>query len=84
MTALGGKEDYRLHAVIDGPSRAVPDRMLQRTGPMSEVEKQRCAASRPMTSTPVGAGSAASSADKGQLDVPTAPGVRALRTVPLD
>ncbi|MFG2629410.1 hypothetical protein [Streptomyces sp. NPDC048473] len=82
---LSGKDDYRLHAVIDGPSRAVPDRILQRTGPMSEAEKQRCAASRPMTSTPVGADSAASSADKGQLNVgtPTAPGVRALRTVPL-
>ncbi|MFD4942119.1 hypothetical protein ACFWNT_06165 [Streptomyces sp. NPDC058409] len=83
---LSGKDDYRLHAVIDGPSRAVPDRILQRTGPMSEAEKQRCAASRPMTSTPVGADSAASSADKGRLNVgtPTSPGVRALRTVPLD
>ncbi|MFF3121041.1 TetR/AcrR family transcriptional regulator [Streptomyces sp. NPDC057908] len=84
--SFSGKDDYRLHAVIDGPSRAVPDRILQRTGPMSEAEKQRCAASRPMTSTPVGADSAASSADKGRLNVktPTAPGVRALRTVPLD
>lgn len=30
---LGNTDDYRLHAVIDGPSRAVPDRVLQRTGP---------------------------------------------------
>ncbi|WP_393061967.1 hypothetical protein [Streptomyces sp. LN549] len=77
---LSNKDDYRLHAVIDGPSRAVPDRILQRTGPMSESEKQRCAASRPMTSTPVGADAPAGSADKGMDDIPapTAPGVRAL------
>ncbi|MFF0477376.1 hypothetical protein [Streptomyces sp. NPDC004284] len=73
------KDDYRLHAVVDGPSRAVPDRLLQRTGPMSEAEKQRCAASRPMTTTPVGADAPASSSDKGLLKTPapTAPGVRA-------
>ncbi|MCX5001066.1 hypothetical protein OHB05_00275 [Streptomyces sp. NBC_00638] len=76
---LSKKDDYRLHAVIDGPSRAVPDRLLQRTGPMSEAEKQRCAAARPMTTTPVSADSPASSADKGLLEIPppTAPGVRA-------
>ncbi|MGW8765261.1 hypothetical protein ACWGN5_22440 [Streptomyces sp. NPDC055815] len=61
------KDDYRLHAVVDGPSRAVPDRLLQRTGPMSEAEKQRCAAARPMTTTPVGADAPASSSDKGLL-----------------
>ncbi|MFB6841699.1 hypothetical protein [Streptomyces sp. NPDC056361] len=80
------KDDYRLHAVVDGPSRAVPDRLLQRTGPMSEAEKQRCAASRPMTTTPVGADAAASSSDKGLLTMPppTAPGVRAsARSMPL-
>lgn len=77
------KEDYRLHAVIDGPSRAVPDRIFQRTGPMAESEKQRCAAARPMTSTPVGADTPASSADKGLLEIapPTAPGVRSGRSV---
>ncbi|MFJ1696181.1 hypothetical protein ACIOHC_13675 [Streptomyces sp. NPDC088252] len=82
---LSGKDGHRLHAVIDRPSRAVPDRILRRTGPMSEAEKQRCAASRPMTRTPVGADAAASCADKGRLNVgtPTAPGVRALRSVPL-
>lgn len=82
---LSKKEDYRLHAVIDGPSRAVPDRVLQRTGPMSESEKQRCAAARPMTTTPVGADAPAGSADKGLLEIPppTAPGGRAIRGVRL-
>ncbi|WP_326673188.1 hypothetical protein [Streptomyces sp. NBC_01257] len=77
---LSNKDDYRLHAVIDGPSRAVPDRILQRTGPMSESEKQRCGAARPMTTTPVGADAPAGSADKGMEDIPqpTAPGVRTL------
>ncbi|APE24309.1 MULTISPECIES: hypothetical protein [Streptomyces] len=81
------KDDYRLHVVVDGPSRAVPDRLLQRTGPMSEAEKQRCAAARPMTTTPVGADAPASSSDKGLLRVPapTAPGARpAERSMPLD
>ncbi|KOG35969.1 MULTISPECIES: hypothetical protein [Streptomyces] len=81
------KDDYRLHAVIDGPSRAVPDRLLQRTGPMSEAEKQRCAAARPMTTTPVGASEPASSSDKGLLKTlaPTAPGARAsARSMPLE
>ncbi|WP_435973702.1 hypothetical protein [Streptomyces sp. Qhu_M48] len=81
------KDDYRLHAVVDGPSRAVPDRLLQRTGPMSEAEKQRCAAARPMTTTPVGADAPASSSDKGLLKIPapTAPGVRSAdRSLPLD
>ncbi|MGW8359684.1 hypothetical protein ACWGK1_03815 [Streptomyces wedmorensis] len=83
---VGKKDDYRLHAVIDGPSRAVPDRLLQRTGPMSEAEKQRCAAARPMTTTPVGASEPASSSDKGLLktSAPTAPGARAsARSLPL-
>ncbi|MFG2836205.1 hypothetical protein ACGFYE_14575 [Streptomyces zaomyceticus] len=81
------KDDYRLHAVVDGPSRAVPDRLLQRTGPMSEAEKQRCAAARPMTTTPVGADAPASDSDKGLLKTPapTAPGVRSSdRSVPLN
>ncbi|MFI0985908.1 hypothetical protein [Streptomyces exfoliatus] len=81
------KDDYRLHAVIDGPSRAVPDRLLQRTGPMSEAEKQRCTAARPMATTPVGADAPASSSDKGLLKIPapTAPGVRSSdRSMPLD
>ncbi|MFE9814524.1 hypothetical protein [Streptomyces sp. NBC_00236] len=45
---------------------------------MSESEKQRCAAARPMTTTPVGADAPAGSADRGMDDipVPTAPGVR--------
>ncbi|WP_405820999.1 hypothetical protein OG705_15270 [Streptomyces sp. NBC_00838] len=79
------KDDYRLHAVVDGPSRAVPDRLLQRTGPMSAAEKQRCAAERPMTTTPVGADSPASSTDKGLLEIPapTSAGVRAAATTPL-
>lgn len=83
---VGKKDDYRLHAVIDGPSRVVPDRLLQRTGPMSEAEKQRCAAARPMTTTPVGASEPASSSDKGLLktSAPTAPGARAsTRSLPL-
>ncbi|MFJ7779368.1 hypothetical protein [Streptomyces yangpuensis] len=73
------KDDYRLHAVVDGPSRAVPDRLMQRTGPMSATEKQRCAAARPATNTPVGANTPAASADKGLLEIPapTAPGTRA-------
>ncbi|MFE3496114.1 hypothetical protein ACFXOS_24055 [Streptomyces sp. NPDC059175] len=82
---VGRKEDYRLPAVVDGPSRAVPDRVLQRTGPMSKSEKQGCTAARPMTSTPVGADAPAGSADKGlpEIPPPTAPGGRALRTIPL-
>ncbi|MEV8629489.1 hypothetical protein [Streptomyces sp. NPDC051079] len=83
---LSKKDDYRLHAVIDGPSRGVPDRLLQRTGPMAEAEKQRCAAARPMTTTPVDAGAAAYSSDKGLLKVPASAAtrsVRATRTVPL-
>ncbi|MFB6559147.1 hypothetical protein ACFCYH_09690 [Streptomyces sp. NPDC056400] len=83
---VSNKEDYRLHAVIDGPSRAVPDRLMQRTGPMTETEKQRCVADRPTTTTPVGAGTPASSADKGLLEIPalTAPGTRAASTIPLN
>ncbi|MFF9843994.1 hypothetical protein [Streptomyces sp. NPDC013740] len=79
---LSKKDDYRLHAVIDGPSRGVPDRLLQRTGPMSEAEKQRCAAARPMTTTPVDSGGAAYSSDKGLMKV-APPTARATRTVPL-
>ncbi|WP_416969635.1 hypothetical protein [Streptomyces sp. 4F14] len=72
------KDDYRVHVVVDGPSRAVPDRLLQRTGPMADAEKQRCMAARPMTTTPVGADAPASSTDKGLTgpSMPTAPGVR--------
>ncbi|MHC5902781.1 carbohydrate binding domain-containing protein [Streptomyces sp. S6] len=72
------KDDYRLHAVVDGPSRAVPDRLLQRTGPMTGAEKQRCMAARPMTTTPVGVDAPASSSDKGLTgpSAPTAAGVR--------
>ncbi|MFD9050127.1 hypothetical protein [Streptomyces zaomyceticus] len=84
---VGKKDDYRLHAVVDGPSRAVPDRLLQRTGPMSEAEKQRCAAARPMTTTPVGADAPASSSDKGLLKIPAppAPGARSSdRSMPLN
>ncbi|MGW5424073.1 hypothetical protein [Streptomyces sp. NPDC003943] len=85
---LSKKDDYRLHAVIDGPSRGTPDRLLQRTGPMAEAEKQRCAADRPMTTTPVGAGAAAYSTDKGVRSVPVPDAgqarARAIRTVPLN
>ncbi|MFD8633438.1 hypothetical protein [Streptomyces sp. NPDC059656] len=82
---VSGKDDYRLHAVIDAPSRAVPDRIFQRTGPMAEAEKQRCAAARPMTTTPVGSDAPAASADKGLLEIspPTAPSVRPARSIPL-
>ncbi|MEV4943177.1 hypothetical protein [Streptomyces zaomyceticus] len=65
----------------------MPDRLLQRTGPMSEAEKQRCAAARPMTTTPVGADAPASSSDKGLLKTPapTAPGARSSeRSIPLN
>ncbi len=79
------RDDYRLHAVVDAPSRAVPDRIFQRTGPMAEAEKQRCAAARPMTTTPAGADTAAGSADKGLLEIPppTAPSLRPARSIPL-
>ncbi|MFJ8162286.1 hypothetical protein ACIRBY_15335 [Streptomyces sp. NPDC096136] len=82
---VSGKDDYRLHAVIDAPSRAVPDRIFQRTGPMAEAEKQRCAAARPMTTTPVGGDAPAASADKGLLEIspPTQPSVRPARSIPL-
>lgn len=52
--------------------------------PMSEPEKQRCAAALPMTSTPVGADTPAGSADKGLLKIPAppAPGVRSVGSEP--
>ncbi|MFJ6574231.1 hypothetical protein ACIQNU_43255 [Streptomyces sp. NPDC091292] len=35
--------DWRINITVDSPSRAFPDRILQRTGPMSASEKQQCA-----------------------------------------
>ncbi|MGW2082561.1 hypothetical protein ACWCOW_37620 [Streptomyces sp. NPDC001939] len=43
---------WRIDVIVDSPTRSVADRLLQRTGPMTEREKQRCAAPRPTTTTP--------------------------------
>ncbi|MER5959369.1 hypothetical protein [Streptomyces longhuiensis] len=45
---------WRIDAIVDSPTRLMPDRLLQRTGPMTVAEKERCAASRPATTTPAG------------------------------
>ncbi|MEU8777285.1 hypothetical protein [Streptomyces sp. NPDC048606] len=47
--------DWRLHTVVDHPSTTLSDRIYQRTGPLTESEKQRCQSNRPNAPTPVGA-----------------------------
>ncbi|MFD0337235.1 hypothetical protein ACFVH0_00815 [Streptomyces sp. NPDC127117] len=49
FTATGtDAPDWRIDVIVDAPHAALPDRVLQRTGPMSEAEKQHCAANRPV------------------------------------
>ncbi|MFI9650805.1 hypothetical protein ACIHAA_31640 [Streptomyces sp. NPDC052040] len=56
---------YRMHVTVDGPSLSLPDRIYQRTGPMTAAEKQRCRADRPSDTTPNGADAPADSNDRG-------------------
>ncbi|MCX4403979.1 hypothetical protein OG840_20045 [Streptomyces sp. NBC_01764] len=56
---------YRLHVTLDGPSLSLPDRIYQRTGPMTTAEKQRCRADRPSDTTPNGADTPAGSNNRG-------------------
>ncbi|MET9616816.1 hypothetical protein [Kitasatospora indigofera] len=46
------RNKYRLDAVLDVPAGSLPDRYLQRTGPLTDVELQRCGAARPTAGTP--------------------------------
>ncbi|AUG75833.1 hypothetical protein CFP65_0912 [Kitasatospora sp. MMS16-BH015] len=46
------RNKYRLDATFDLPAVALPDRYFQRTGPLTEVELQRCGAARPTAGTP--------------------------------
>lgn len=46
------RNKYRLDAVFDVPAGSLPDRYLQRTGPLTDVELQRCGAARPTAGTP--------------------------------
>ncbi|MFZ3493045.1 hypothetical protein ACODT5_07405 [Streptomyces sp. 5.8] len=53
FTAAGqGVPAWRIEVIVDSPSRALPDRLLQRTAPMSTVEQQRCVSSRPSALMP--------------------------------
>ncbi len=66
LNQVGKYEDdaYRLYVTVDGPSLQVPDRIYQRTGPMSKDEKSRCKSDRPMASTPVDSDQPAASVAK--------------------
>ncbi|MFH8562067.1 hypothetical protein [Streptomyces sp. NPDC017988] len=57
-------KQIRLHVVADGPSPLVPDRIYQRTGPMTTAEKTRCRSDRPSAPTPVGAETPAAATDR--------------------
>ncbi|MEU6895906.1 hypothetical protein ABZ934_29925 [Streptomyces sp. NPDC046557] len=57
-------KQIRLHVVTDGPSPLVPDRIYQRTGPMTTAEQQRCRSDRPTAPTPVDAAAPASATDR--------------------
>ncbi|MET7784255.1 hypothetical protein ABZT28_52935 [Streptomyces sp. NPDC005388] len=59
-------QQYRLHVTLDGPSLSLPDRIYQRTGPMTAAEKQRCRADRPSDTTPNGSDAPADSNERGQ------------------
>ncbi|OEJ23327.1 hypothetical protein AS594_01225 [Streptomyces agglomeratus] len=57
-------KQIRLYVVADGPSPLVPDRIYQRTGPMTSAEQQRCRSDRPTAPTPVDADAPASATDR--------------------
>ncbi|GII87902.1 hypothetical protein Ssi03_58920 [Sphaerisporangium siamense] len=48
--------EWRLYTVLDHAATTLPDRVYQRTGPMTSAEKLRCRSDRPTAPTPVGAG----------------------------
>ncbi|GHH65180.1 hypothetical protein GCM10018781_17250 [Kitasatospora indigofera] len=46
------RNKYRLDATFDVPATSLPDRWIQRTGPLTETELQRCGSARPTAGTP--------------------------------
>ncbi|MGW2396084.1 hypothetical protein ACWCYY_05980 [Kitasatospora sp. NPDC001664] len=74
------RNGYRLDAAFDVPATSLPDRYFQRTGPLNEVELQRCGTARPSGGTPDNA----PGADQRLLTLEAPPvGLRA-RSVPLN
>lgn len=74
------RNKYRLDATFDVPAVSLPDRWYQRTGPLTDVELQRCGSARPTAGTPDnGAGP-----DKRLLAVDAPPAGVPTRTVPLN
>lgn len=57
-------KQIRLHVTADGPSPLVPDRIYQRTGPMTAAEKQRCRSDRPSAPTTLDADAPAAATDR--------------------
>ncbi|MER8186924.1 hypothetical protein [Kitasatospora sp. NPDC094015] len=51
-TFTNSRNAYRLDALFDVPSSALPDRYYQRTGPLTEAELKRCGSARPTAGTP--------------------------------
>ncbi|MEV7417233.1 hypothetical protein [Streptomyces sp. NPDC089919] len=54
-----GKGWYSIDTMVDLPSADVPDRVYQRTGPLTETERQHCTSERPLLVTPDNEGSPA-------------------------
>lgn len=78
-TFANARNAYRLDATFDVPAVSLPDRWYQRTGPLTDVELQRCGSARPTANTPDnGAGP-----DKRLLAVDAPPAGVPTRTVPL-
>ncbi|MBD0689022.1 hypothetical protein BG452_25570 [Streptomyces sp. CBMA123] len=51
-TFTNSRNKYRLDTVFDVPAVSLPDRWFQRTGPLTDVELQRCGTARPTAGTP--------------------------------
>ncbi|MEE1828535.1 hypothetical protein PUR61_41170 [Streptomyces sp. BE20] len=78
-TFSNARNRYRLDATFDVPAASLPDRYFQRTGPLTDVELQRCGSARPTAGTPDnGAGP-----DKRLLAVDSPPAGVRTRSVPL-
>ncbi|GLW74089.1 hypothetical protein Kpho02_63870 [Kitasatospora phosalacinea] len=74
------RNNYRLDATFDVPATSLPDRYYQRTGPLTEVELQRCGAARPTAGTPDNT----AGPDKRLLPLDTPPQGLPARAVPLN
>lgn len=79
---------YSIDAMLDFPSGKVPDRLYERTGPMTRDEQAHCATERPLRVTPDNGGVRAAAPDSGRGDtgllrVRATPGDRVTRRVPL-